>query len=59
MQERIISVSTSDLAAAVKEWDAEARAQNWRERADEGRFRDSADYLLDKVEARQRRRHAD
>lgn len=59
MQERTVVVSKADLTAALKDWDTEAKAANWEERSDETRFGDTADYLLDKVEARVARRHAD
>lgn len=59
MQERVISVSKADLAAALKSWDAEAKAATWPDRTDEARFSETADYLMDKVEAVVRRRHAE
>ena len=59
MQERTITVTTSDLAAACREWDAEAKAKGFAQRADDARFKDTATYLLDKVVAIQARRHAD
>lgn len=59
MQDRTVHVSHADLTASLKEWDAEAKAEAFPLRRDEQRFADTANYLLDKVEQKQRRRHAD
>lgn len=59
MQDRIVGVSRADLAAALKDWDEEARAKAFPQRTDSERFDDTANYLMDKVEARVARRHAD
>lgn len=59
MHDRIVGVSRADLAAALKEWDEEAKAKGFERRTDAERFVDSANYVMDKVEAIVARRHAD
>lgn len=59
MQEKILTGTSADLTAALQEWDKEAVAKGFKQRTDDRRFEDTANYLIGKIEARVARRHAD
>lgn len=44
-----ITITHPDLTAALKDWDAESRANSWPTRTDPARFEQAADYLIDKI----------
>jgi hypothetical protein len=45
--EPTIEITRSKLIAALAQWEADSKANNWPERADEERHADNADYLLE------------
>jgi hypothetical protein len=46
-----IVVNRGELEQALREWESDAEREDWSEREDDERFRDSADYLFDKLKA--------
>lgn len=45
-----VTVSRADLEKALRTWDKEAAEHGFPERADDGRFADSADYLFNMLD---------
>lgn len=44
--EATIEITRSQLIAALKQWEADASAEDWPARTDDERYADTADYLL-------------
>jgi hypothetical protein len=40
------AITKTELAEALKKWEAEAAANNWPDRTDPERFADNADYIF-------------
>lgn len=48
--DRTLTIKQSELSAALRRWDEQAREEEWPERVDDERFDDNASYLFDLIE---------
>lgn len=48
-----ISITRTQLAEALREWDEEAKREGWPRRLDSERFSDTADFLFEKLQKNQ------
>lgn len=40
------TISKAELTEALRQWEADAAANNWPDRTDDARFADNADYIF-------------
>lgn len=44
--EEVVEITRTELAAALKQWEIDSKANGWTERDDAERHVDAADYLI-------------